>query len=143
MLVLTRLPGKEADLSRSIQALILTLAEVWASEFRRHGAPPSVYGGTIVYKPEPEDSPCEEWCDPYTVAERGWGDCDDLVIYRLAELLYQNGYKTTLDSRATLPAWPMVYRALDGSNRYHVGIRLASGAEEDPAKTLSPNGKVT
>lgn len=143
MFILLRLPGRDTGLSHSIQALILALAEAWALEFRRGNRPPSLYQSGIIYQAEPYDWPAEEWADPMLVASRGWGDCDDLVIYRLAEILADSNYDPKQGQRSGLPAWPMVYRKMDGSQRYHIGIRHADGSEEDPARRLSKDGKVS
>lgn len=142
MLVLTKLPGKDSALLPSIQLIMLALAEAWSLEFRRK-QPPKLYKSGIIYQPEPPGLPAEEWADPYTVADRRWGDCDDLVLYRLAEIFHESGYDPRTGTREGLPAWPQVMRALDGTKRYHIAIRHADGTEEDPALKLSPSGKVS
>jgi hypothetical protein len=66
------------------------------------------------------------------VLKRGHGDCDDLVIFRLAQILNEHHYN--LDSlSAPLPAWPAVAREI-GTGRYHVYIGFPGAKYEDPAK---------
>jgi predicted transglutaminase-like cysteine proteinase len=69
----------------------------------------------------------EEFADPWTVLQRGWGDCDDLVIYRGAELI-ANGY----------PCHAQVVRNTK-LNKYHTQLRRdfgPSGVVEDPCLKL-------
>lgn len=133
MYVVCRLPGSGLDLSYSIRDHILPQAESWAGELRRTPLPP-FHDCKIRYRPEPADSLAEEWVDPYTVLERGYGDCDDLVIWRLAEILNENGYRPD-QGRDALPAWPLVARIV-GTGKYHVAIRHKNGKVEDPAKEM-------
>lgn len=48
---------------------------------------PPLYGGSIVYRREMPRR--EEWQAALETAERGYGDCEDLVAYRIAELRAQ------------------------------------------------------
>lgn len=109
------------------------LAKSWAVELQKKPLASFASSG-IRYRPEPEDALCEEWVDPYIVKERGHGDCDDMVIWRLAEILNANKYNPR-DLGAPLPAWPMVAR-IKGTGSYHVYIRHRNGAQEDPAKDM-------
>jgi hypothetical protein len=55
-------------------------------EFRRRGRPlPTLYESGVVYMREPWQD-FEEFADVLTVLRRGWGDCDDLVAWKVAEL---------------------------------------------------------
>ena len=134
MFVVCKLPGKGQQLSQSMQDQILVLALLWARELRRRPLPP-MYSCGIRYQPEPADSLAEEWVDPYTVKERGFADCDDFVIWRLAEILNESNW-TLKDGIQTLPAWPCI-AWLKGTGRYHVLIRHRAGDTlEDPAKLM-------
>lgn len=87
---------------------------------------PRVYDAPVVWMQEPNAGQYEELADCLTVARRGWGDCDDLVPWRIAEL-----WHTGEDPRAT----PKVYqRALD--NLIHTEVRRGDGSVEDPARYL-------
>ena len=135
MFVVCRLPGSGLDLSRSIRDMVLVLAEFWSEELVRHPLKP-FYSYGIRYRPEPKESLAEEWVDPYVVCERGFGDCDDMVIWRLAEIFNESGYKAGGNvQRIGLSAWPCVYWQEDTGN-YHVLIRHLDGRREDPAKLM-------
>lgn len=133
MFVVTKLPGSGTDLSVSLSFIILGLAEAWSLELRRNPIP-DFYSCDIRYQPEPGDSLAEEWVDPYTCYERGYGDCDDMVIWRLAEIFAKSKYDPR-NGRHNIPAWPAIY-AHDDGERYHVAIKHRGLKElEDPAKT--------
>ena len=54
---------------------------------RRRGVPiPSLYESGVRYDREPWAGLFEEFADITTVLDRGWGDCDDLCAWRVAEL---------------------------------------------------------
>ena len=125
------MPGDGLDLSFSIRDAILAQARIWARELKRKPLKP-FYQYPIRYRPEPVDSLAEEWVDPYTVVKRGHGDCDDLVIFRLAQIFNEHGVDLD-DLYAKLPAWPSVAREL-GTGRYHVLIGFPDNHYEDPAK---------
>jgi len=58
-----------------------------ATEEMRRWPLPLLYFSHIRFQPEPwSGSGTEEFAHPWLVHKRGWGDCDDLVIYRAAEL---------------------------------------------------------
>lgn len=125
MYVVLRLPGNDSDLSHSIQAMIQTVAKSWAIALAKNPLPP-FYECNIRYRPEPLKNAAEEWVDPYTVFTRKYGDCDDLVIWRLAEIFNKSGVGS---------AWPAVAREI-GTGKYHVFIRHRNGSFEDPAKAM-------
>lgn len=47
---------------------------------------PSLYDSKVVYQEEPPGQPFEEFAPIPQILLRGWGDCDDLVPWRVAEL---------------------------------------------------------
>lgn len=119
--------------------LALVQAEAWAQMLKRKPLP-LIYSLRLRFIPEPAESPAEEWCDPYTVVQRGFGDCDDLVIFRLAQIYAQTGYTFDPSQCDRMPAWPCV-EWLKGTGRYHLSIRCAAPTPftdenlvEDPAK---------
>lgn len=141
MYVVTKLPGLGTDLSVSLSFIILGLAEAWSLELARNPLPP-FYGCKIKYVPEPADSEAEEWVDPYTCHERGYGDCDDMVIWRLAEI-FVNANFDPRRGRDDIPAWPAIY-AHDDGQRYHVAIKHKNPSKykdgiEDPSKYAVEN----
>lgn len=86
---------------------------------------PPLYSTTIRYRPEPNaGTGIEEIADPWTVLQRGWGDCDDLIRYRIAELLL-NGERAT------------VAIADHAMGMQHAMVRRASGAQPPPGIPIS------
>lgn len=118
------LPGSGEDLLWNIREALNALGRMWGAVLKDEPLP-SCMGPGMSYRPEPLEYPLEEWADPYTASARGWGDCDDLVIWRIGELAAKGR-----------DAWAQtMWRR--GTEDYHVAVRLDSGAEEDPALYLS------
>lgn len=123
MLIATNLPieGGQA-LALQMRAAMQGLALAFSIGMTVVPVPP-LYEAGIKYRLEPNSGEgWEEWADPWSVARRGWGDCDDLVMYRVAELL-QGGEDASINV-----IW-------DGT-RYHVRVRRADGSVEDPSHLL-------
>lgn len=83
---------------------------------------PPLYSGQIRYKREEPNR--EHWQSAQETAERGRGDCEDLVAYRLAEL-WRAG---ELGAKARVLTISPTLR--------HVVVERADGAIEDPSKRL-------
>jgi len=116
------LPFDGRELAQAFRVVLPALARVYAGALRDCPLPP-LYRSGVVYRAEPQaGTGVETWDDPWTCYERGWADCDDSVIWRLAEY-YARG----------VPATVQVYSV---GNRHHVRIRLPSQAIEDPALTI-------
>jgi hypothetical protein len=100
--------------------------------FAAVSALPDLYSSSIRYRVDPlYGSGREVMANPWTVARRGYGDCNDLVLYRLIELLLQ-GESPELDH--TRSVW--------SGNDVHVLIRRANGILEDPSLVLlARNGR--
>lgn len=100
-------------------------AEAW---YRATPAAASVYDRQrIRYRPEPT-AELEEFAGPQLLFARGFGDCDDIVIARLAELRARG-----IDRGARLS---LVVRESPVRAEYHARIRRSSGVIEDPAEDL-------
>jgi hypothetical protein len=55
--------------------------------YRAMGKPlPKLYRSGVKFAPEPNAGEYEDFADCLSVLRRRWGDCDDLVAYRVAEL---------------------------------------------------------
>lgn len=84
---------------------------------------PPLYKSGVRYALEPNHGKgTDEFAMPPVVYQRRWGDCDDLVIWRIAEL------------RAAGVAASC--RAVWVGSRVHVTVRHPNGQIEDPAKNL-------
>lgn len=93
-----------------LKGLIEFLAEQWVPIYKAAPLPP-LYQGTIRYRTEPNRGLWEDFANPAEVFERGWGDCDDLVFYRIVELLAHDQ-----------PASCQWLRRI-GTSRMHVRVR--------------------
>ncbi len=128
MIVVARVPVVGRPLVAALRQLVYCHAQICAALMHSGQLPalPPLYKSGVVYRPEPnKGTGVEDFADPWTCFHRQWGDCDDLVIWRLAELIA---------SGEQCPA-PQVRRA---GTRMHVLIRRADGSLEDPSKILYP-----
>jgi hypothetical protein len=84
---------------------------------------PPLYQSGIRYEMEPgHGKGIEDFANPWTTLARQWGDCDDLIVYRLLELLLAG------ENAHTRAEWL--------GNAVHVVIRRGNGVEEDPSALL-------
>lgn len=93
---------------------------------RSHHVPP-LYESGVRYQLEPEDGRPEEFALVPKILERGWGDCDDLAPWRVAEL------QEAGESAKIRISWR---RRRDGGRLYHVVVRRGDGRVEDPSRLL-------
>jgi hypothetical protein len=87
---------------------------------------PALYSGRIVYKREPQRR--EEWQSALETAFRGYGDCEDLVAYRVGELRAQGILAFPVVSSITPKLRHVTLRYLDPKTN--------SWVTEDPSKRL-------
>jgi hypothetical protein len=84
---------------------------------------PPLYLSGIRYQFEPgHGKGIEDFANPWTTYARGWGDCDDLILYRLLELKKQG------ENAHTKGDWL--------GNAVHVVIRRGDGRTEDVSAML-------
>lgn len=118
MLITTATPGvSKPEEAWIVKCTIEGLAAAARPFLRSRGVPP-LYESGVRFQMEPNHGRFEEFALPWTTWERGWGDCDDLVIWRIAEL----------------PGATCATKWL--GNEFHVQVRLRSGKIEDPAIRL-------
>lgn len=80
-------PRVLAELAQIFLRAVIASNRVTIREARRRGKPlPPLYQTSVRFRPEPWAGKVEEFADVLTVYARGWGDCDDLVGIRCAEL---------------------------------------------------------
>jgi hypothetical protein len=94
----------------------------------RRGEVGSLYHSDVEYEREPWAGEFEEFADCLTVDRRGWGDCDDLVAWRVAEL-QELGERA--DVSISCP-YPFRKRGI----LYHAQVRRGDGSLEDPSARL-------
>lgn len=102
--------------------------------FGSWGLPP-LYESGVVYELEPEHgSGLEQFDLPPEVYRRRWGDCDDLVIWRLLE--HWSGVPTSQLLSDIAASAVARCRCVWNGHRLHVLIRLPNGEVEDPSRKL-------
>lgn len=101
--------------------------ELW---LREHPLTPSIYAGWLVYRPEPPGR--EDWDGFRQLLRQRWGDCEDLVGARVAELRVREHVRAFPDF-----VWREVVRP-DGRKQdvYHILVRYPDGRYEDPSRIL-------
>lgn len=78
-------PRFKAESIGELEGLVFGLAaQSYAQMVENRGAIPKLYSGKIRYKREPIRR--ENWQSAAETAELGYGDCEDLSAYRVAEL---------------------------------------------------------
>jgi hypothetical protein len=88
---------------------------------------PSIYdaidSGRVVWRPEPAGQGFESFDTPLQVWRRGWGDCDDLVPWLLAELRTSGE-----DPEASAAAYQ------SGEKKWHCVVQRSDGGIDDPSR---------
>lgn len=141
----------EEGVCATFSALISAVAVGNYYVMRRHpGLIPRLYDSPVVFRPEPNAGKYEEIASARRVASRGWGDCDDLVAYRIGEILC-DGQKAAAkvyvkfhlkrDGRIYELTWPEAVEAKKNRigkvlSLYHAQVRKDNGSVEDPARLL-------
>lgn len=118
-----------AELAQIFLRAVVASNRVLIRERKARGRPiPALYSARIRYKREPWDN-VEEFADILTVLRRGWGDCDDLGAWRVAELQEagEEGADIRVYWREKIPGRPRTM---------HVQVRRADGTIEDPSRYL-------
>lgn len=125
-----KVTAEETDRShRALTWLMFGLVKVSEEFLECYPNTPALYDSRVIYKPEIDT---EEWQDIPTTLERGFGDCEDLAIYRCADLRYFEGIHA-------LPyvTWRTTPR---GNTILHALVRYPNGLVEDPSRALGMNG---
>lgn len=121
----------ERDVRRSRKAmlwLLEALVQINMHYIRVH-RPPPLYETDVVYRPERF---AENWQDIPNVLSNGFGDCEDLATWRVAELRCAG-----INARPWL-VWrdkPRPTNARRGA-RFHAVVMLPGGRIEDPSLAL-------
>lgn len=111
-----------ADLARYVKAVVEALADASAPMMERWRLAP-LYEGRIRAQVDPEHgSGVERFRLPLQTAAQGWGDCDALAVYRIAELRAQG--------------IPATCRVDWRGPEMHARVRLPGGGIEDPWKVM-------
>ena len=92
---------------------------------------PTLYESGVRYLSEPDG--VDEWQDIPDTLERRTGDCEDLACYRVADLRVRGG-EPTATREISVDLLPN--RSGQMVVTYHIMVRRASGAIEDPSRIL-------
>ena len=135
-----QLPDRnEAGRFAPILMALETLTRINQWQFQRGLAVPLFTSG-CVYREEPPGE--ENWDDAPTCAARGWGDCEDLCAWYVAELRELHGVpaECTLKTKLITPEelraknYPVI--PPKGIFLIHVLVRMPDGSIIDPSALL-------
>jgi hypothetical protein len=127
-------PESEAVLRLFLEALVAANVVY----LKHHPNTPKLYQSGVRYEAEqrdcftfPETCPTEEDFKgiPYLLHD-GYGDCEDLACWRVAELL--------VEGHDVQPYF--TWRLVGNTLLYHIMVRYADGRIEDPSKVLGMKG---
>jgi len=95
---------------------------------------PTIYESGVQFRPEPWQGKFEEFADALTTYRRKWGDCDDLVAWRVAELRTIGDRRLGLKPcKATIKIYWRDY--VEGKG-FHCEVRMPDGSVEDVSRFL-------
>ena len=115
---------KSRVLALAIKPVLEALVRVDQLYLLTHQVPP-IYESGVRYHDEPKDQ-IEEFAAIPLILQRGWGDCDDLAPWRVAEL--QNaGVKAKLRIQ---------WKRYESGKLYHIVVRMPDRSIEDPSRLL-------
>lgn len=137
ILIIMRKVTFESDLfsgynqERSIKSSLILLEALTGLNFlflKQHGREtPILYKSGVVYAPEYGK---EDWKTIPLLVVDGFGDCEDLAAWRVAELRYKGDKK----ARCALKK-----RQVGDHTRLHAIVRRGDGRYEDPSAKLGMN----
>ena len=111
--------------SRVLELLLEALIAADIEYLRACPSAPSLYESGVVYEEEPGER--DNWHDIPETIGLGSGDCEDLGCWRIAELRFRaNEHATAL----------ITWREVGDRTVYHIAVRRADGAIEDPSRLL-------
>jgi len=111
--------------SRVLELLLEALIAADIEYLRACPSAPSLYESGVVYEEEPGER--DNWQDIPETIGLGSGDCEDLGCWRIAELRFRaNEHATAL----------ITWREVGDRTVYHIAVRRADGAIEDPSRLL-------
>lgn len=113
--------------------LLLTLLTIANLRYlQTHPRCPRLYATKIRYERETpgkrgvhgDPLHADEWWTIPEIRRAGWGDCEDLACWRVAELRHLEGVQARPSIREVSPG------------RWHVRVQLPNGTVEDPSAIL-------
>ncbi len=132
---LIRDPRAVALLARGALELMVQANEIMMRDEPR--AYPPLLHSHIAFAPEPWAGKLEEFAPAVLVVARGWGDCDDLVAYRCAELrVFGDRLACTKPEHATIHIFGRENLPPPQRTVMHAQVRRANGTIEDVSRLL-------
>lgn len=141
---------------RDIDFALSLATRVALRELREFPSIPKIYDSGIYWErdwskkacPAPDvDGACERFLSPKQLLKEGKGDCDDVVPWRTAEIIYTIEKalqrKGMSRAKARRKAWGAAeaYSIPSPGIGYHILLRRADGKIEDPSKRLGMGKK--
>lgn len=93
---------------------------------RRQGLVPALYASGVRYKREPRG--VDEWLTAAETYKRGWGDCEDLAVWLVADMLTRG-----------IPAEVVIKKVRPGLS--HAMVLIGRSRLEDPSRKLGMTGR--
>lgn len=115
---------KSRTLGLAIRPVLESLVQVnriFLQQFRV----PNLYESGVRYQREPLGT-TEEFAAIPAVLARGWGDCDDLAPWRVAELRHVGEHAKI----------KIIWKRHPNGRMYHIVVRRGDGTVEDPSALL-------
>jgi len=126
---LFRDPSDAARSQKCLIHLMWALIEINITFLEKHPQTPLLYKSGVKYFFD-RDAP-DPWQDIPSTLAKGWGDCEDLACWRIAELRH----------KGKINARPLIrWRKENSHNVYHALLRLPDGRTEDPSVSLGMHG---
>lgn len=113
-------PNREA-IEALLEGFVLLDGVVLRMLAQRGKRVPMLYASRIVYRNEPPGR--DDWARVDEVIKQGWGDCEDLVGWRVAELRFHGE-----------PARAIAVPTRTG--KWHALVERGNGTIEDPSRAL-------
>lgn len=126
--------GSALERERSQHCLVImmdALAKINETFLKAYPDTPMLYQSGVHYHFDP-GAP-DPWQDIPSTLAKGWGDCEDLACWRMAEYRVRG-----IDARPLI-RWRKSPR---GKYVYHALVRLPDGRTEDPSISLGMKGKM-
>jgi len=109
---------------------------------------PPLYASGVRYREDPAGE--ENWRDCYGVLALGFGDCDNLVIWRVAELNEAGiaaepviKWQHLTREQSIAVGYPAEWVSEEGLWIVHCSVQMPDGTIEDVSKNLGMGGNVT
>lgn len=134
----------------SLQIMLEALCKVNEYHCKRalrsgYAYPPLYYSGVVYQEEKPGE---EDWPDIPKILAKGFGDCEDLVAYRVGEqrawgVACEPVLKWRWYSQDEMMALGQTWAPAGGVWMVHCLVRYPDGTVEDPSKLLGMGGSYT